>query len=391
MDKSMKKISVTRSAAERLHAFFPWVYRTDIQQVEGDPGDLVSVHAANGAFLGIGYVNPASEISVRILSFFEVEINRDFFRDRLLTAFHKRDDLRERTNARRLIHAEADELPGLVVDDYAGHLAVQVNTLGMEKLRDLFMPELVELAQPKGIFEKSDEKSRSREGLATEARVLHGEIPGQVEIRENGARFLVNLRESQKTGFYLDQRRNRAITTSYVKEGDRVLDVFANTGAFGIHAALRGANRVKLVDASREALDLARENMAANRVACEIMRADAFDFLTEAPRGKDRYDLVILDPPPFAKAKRSTADALKGMRHLILQSLRILRPGGLLAVFSCSHHISQQDLQAAILEAATDRGRRIEILEHLFQDQDHPHVLNIPMSLYLKGFLLRCL
>jgi 23S rRNA (cytosine1962-C5)-methyltransferase len=387
----MKKITVTRSAAERLLAFFPWVYRTDIQQSQADPGDLVSVHAPNGVFLGIGYVNPASEISVRILSFSDVEINRDFFRDRLLTAFRKRDDLRERTNARRLIHAEADELPGLVIDDYAGHLAVQVNTLGMEKLRDLFLPELVELVQPKGIFEKSDEKSRSRERLETEARVLHGEIPGRVGIREYGARFLVNLRESQKTGFYLDQRRNRAITASYVNKGDHVLDVFANTGAFGIHAALRGASRVKLIDASREALELARENMAANGVLCETLRADAFDYLTEAPRGKDRYDVVILDPPPFAKAKRSAAGALKGMRHLILQSLRILRPGGLLAVFSCSHHVSEQDLQAAILEAATDRARRIEILEHLFQDQDHPHVLNIPMSLYLKGFLLRCL
>ncbi len=387
----MKKIAVKRSAAERLRAFFPWVYRTDIQQAEGDPGDLVSVHAPGGAFLGIGYVNPASEISVRILSFSEVEINRDFFRDRLLTAFRKREPLRGKTSAWRLVHAEADELPGLIIDDYAGHLAIQVNTLGMERLRDLYLPELVELLQPKGIFEKSEEKSRSREGLGTDERVLHGEIPGRIEIAENGARFLVNLRESQKTGFYLDQRRNRAITASYVVAGDKVLDVFANTGAFGIHAALHGARRVRLVDVSREALEQARENMAAERVVCETRRADAFDYLTEAPRDRDRYDLVILDPPPFAKARRSTAGALKGMRHLILQSLRILRPGGLLAVFSCSHHVSQQDLQEAILEAATDRGCRIEILEHLFQDRDHPHVLNIPMSLYLKGFLLRSL
>jgi 23S rRNA (cytosine1962-C5)-methyltransferase len=391
MDRSMKKIAVKRSAAEQLHAFFPWVYRTDIQQAQGDPGDLVSVHAPGGAFLGIGYVNPASEISVRILSFSDVEINREFFRERLLTAIGKREPLREKTDARRLVHAEADELPGLIIDDYAGHLAVQINTLGMEKLRELYLPELVDLLGPKGMFEKSDEKSRSREGLATVERVLHGEIPGRIEIRENGAQFLVNLRESQKTGFYLDQRRNRAITASYVTAGDLVLDVFANTGAFGIHAALHGAGRVRLIDSSREALELARENMTANGVACETRRADAFDYLTEAPRDKDRYDLVVLDPPPFAKARRSATGALKGYRHLILQSLRILRPGGLLAVFSCSHHVSQQDLQAAILEAATDRGCRIEILEHLFQDRDHPHILNISTSLYLKGFLLRLL
>lgn len=387
----MNKIVVTRAAAQRLRLFFPWVYRTDIQQAAGDAGDLVSVHAPDGAFLGIGYINPASEISVRILSFSDVEINRDFFRERLLAAFRKREPLRGKTDAFRLVHAEADELPGLIVDEYAGHLAVQVNTLGMEKLRGLLLTELVDMKQPMGIYEKSDTKSRSREGLGTEHRVLHGDIPGRIEIAESGARFLVNLRESQKTGFFLDQRRNREVTSSYVEEGFEVLDVFANTGAFGIHAALRGARRVRLVDVSREALELARENLAANGLAAQTVKADAFDYLTEAPGARDRFDLVILDPPPFAKAKRSAAGALKGLRHLIVQSLRILRPGGLLAVFSCSHHVSQEDLQRAVLEAAADRGCRIEILEHLFQDRDHPYVLNIPMSLYLKGYLLRSL
>jgi 23S rRNA (cytosine1962-C5)-methyltransferase len=387
----MKKIVVNRAAAERLHSFFPWVYRTDIQQSAGDPGDLVSVHDPGGTFLGIGYINPASEISIRILSFSEVEINRDFFREKLLAAFRKREALRGKTDACRLVHAEADELPGIIVDDYAGHLAIQVNTLGMERLRNLLLPELVELRQPKGIYEKSEAKSRSREGLGTEDRVLHGEIPGRIEIAESGARFLVNLRESQKTGFFLDQRRNREVISSYVKAGFEVLDVFANTGAFGIHAALHGARRVRLVDVSREALEQARENLAANGVAAQTVRADAFDYLTEAPGARDRFDLIILDPPPFAKTKRSTAGALKGLRHLICQSLRILRPGGLLAVFSCSHHVSQVDLQKAVLEAARDRECRIEILEHLYQDRDHPYVLNIPMSLYLKGFLLRSL
>lgn len=385
----MKRITVKRAAAERLGSFFPWVYRTDIQQVAGDPGDLVSVHAPGGAFLGIGYVNPASEISVRILSFSEIEINRDFFRDKLVAAFRKREPLRAQTDAVRLVHAEADELPGIIVDDYAGYLVIQVNTFGMERLKDLILPELVELRQPMGIFEKSEAKSRSSEGLATEARVLHGEIPERIVVAENGARFLVNPRESQKTGFFLDQRRNRKIISSYVEEGFEVLDVFANTGAFGIHAALRGARHVRLVDISRQALELARENLALNRVQAQTVRTDAFDYLTGAPVARDRFDLVILDPPPFAKAKRSIAGAIKGLRHLILQSLRILRPGGFLAVFSCSHHISQEDLQGAVLKAATERGCRIEILEHLFQDRDHPHLLNIPTSLYLKGFLLR--
>jgi 23S rRNA (cytosine1962-C5)-methyltransferase len=387
----MKTITVKRSAADRLRAFHPWVYGSDLRQAEGDPGDLVSVHAPGGEFLGIGYMNPASEISVRILSFSRVEINRDFFRERLLTAFRKREFLASTTNACRLVHAEADDLPGLIVDDYAGHLVLQVNTLGMERLQELVLPELLELRRPKGIYVKSDAASRRREGLATEERVLHGEIPGRIEIREGEARFLVNLRESQKTGFFLDQRRNREIVSSHVSKGTRVLDVFAHTGAFGIRAALRGAGQVRLVDISREALALARENMAANGVSGETARADAFDYLTDAPGIRDRYDLIILDPPPFAKVRKNIAGALKGMRHLIAQSLRILAPEGLLAVFSCSHHVSQEDLRLALLEAAADRGCRIEILEHLFQDRDHPQILNIPISLYLKGFLVRTL
>lgn len=385
----MNTITVTRPAADRLRAFYPWVYRTDIRQAAGDPGALVAVHAPGGAFLGMGYLNPASEISVRILSFSRTEINRDFFRERLLAAFRKRESLAGTTNACRLVHAEADDLPGLVIDDYAGHLVVQINTLGMERLKDLLLPELLELRRPKGIYEKSDAASRRHEGLATEDRVAHGEIPARIEIEEMGARFLVNLREGQKTGFFLDQRRNRRITASHVKPGFDVLDVFAHTGAFGIHAALRGAGRVRIVDVSREALALARENMALNGVSGEAVRADAFDFLTEAPGMKDRYDLVILDPPPFARAKRNAAGARKGMRHLIAQSLRILKPEGLLAVFSCSHHVSQEDLRMTLLEAAADRGCRVEVLEHLFQDRDHPQVLNVPMSLYLKGFLVR--
>ena len=387
----MNTITVTRSAADRLRAFHPWVYRTDIRQAAGDPGDLVAVHAPGGEFLGMGYLNPASEISVRILSFSRTEINRDFFRERLLAAFRRREFLAGTTNACRLVHAEADDLPGLVIDDYAGCLVVQINTLGMERMKGLLLPELLELRRPKGIYEKSDAASRRREGLATEDRVLHGDVPGRVEIEERGARFLVNLREGQKTGFFLDQRRNRRITSSHVQTGFSVLDVFAHTGAFAIHAALRGAARVRLVDVSREALALARENMALNGVTGDAVRADAFDFLAEAPGMKDRYDLVILDPPAFARTKRNTAGARKGMRHLIAQSLRVLKPEGLLAVFSCSHHVSQEDLRLALLEAAADRGCRLEVLEHLFQDRDHPQVLNVPMSLYLKGFLVRSL
>ncbi len=203
----MNTITVTRPAADRLRAFHPWVYRTDIRQAAGDPGDLVAVHAPGGEFLGTGYLNPASEISVRILSFSRTEINRDFFRERLLAAFRKREPLAGTTNACRLVHAEADDLPGLVVDDYAGHLVVQINTLGMERLKDLLLPSFWSLRRPKGSYEKSDAASAAARGSTQRIASFTGTSPDGRD-RGEGARFLVNLREGQKTGFFLDQRRN---------------------------------------------------------------------------------------------------------------------------------------------------------------------------------------
>jgi 23S rRNA (cytosine1962-C5)-methyltransferase len=390
--KFMKKVIVKNSSADKITSGLPWVYRGEILAIEEPvrPGDLVRLHARGGSFLGIGYVNPLSQITVRVLTGEDRPIDDEFISSRISKAIHKRRELRVQTNACRLIHAEADELPGLVVDQYAGFLAVQVNTAGMERLRPLVLSCLVETLQPEGIYEKSEEKFRAREGLTTEERVLHGRVPDSILIEEYGARFALRWKESQKTGFYLDQRRNRQRVASHVKAGSDVLDLFSNTGGFGIHAALRGARSVTLVDASATALAQAEENIRLNHLTgVHVTRADAFDYIKESYERGRVFDLVVMDPPSFAQGRRMRDGALRAFRQLTSGCLRLLRAEGVLAVFSCSQAISLDDLMDASLKAAGDTGTRLDLLDFLLQDSDHPVGLHIPNSLYLKGLLIR--
>jgi 23S rRNA (cytosine1962-C5)-methyltransferase len=390
--KMMKKVIVKNSVTGKITSGFPWIYRNEIMAIEEpvEPGELVRLHAPGGLFLGIGYVNPLSQITVRVLSREDRPIDTEFLTGKISKALQKRQGLQKVTTAYRLIHAEADELPGLVVDHYAGFLAVQINTAGMERLRPLILSCLVETVKPDGIYEKSEEKFRAKEGLATEEKALHGQIPESILIEEHDARFIVRLKESQKTGFYLDQRRNRRRVASYVKAGFDVLDLFSNTGGFGIHAALRGARSVRLVDISAAALKQAEENIRLNQLkGVETARADAFHYTREAYEQGWFFDLIIIDPPSFAQTRRTRESAVRAFRQLISGCLRLLRGGGVLAVFSCSQAVSMEDLKEASLKASGDTGLRLDILDYLFQDIDHPVRLHIPNSFYLKGLLIR--
>ncbi|MCX5833540.1 MAG: class I SAM-dependent rRNA methyltransferase [Deltaproteobacteria bacterium] len=388
----MKKVIVKNSTADKITSGFPWIYRNEIMAIEEpvEPGELVRLHARGDAFLGIGYINPLSQITARILSREDRPIDTEFLTGKISKALQKRLELPKVTTAYRLIHAEADELPGLVVDHYAGYLAVQINTAGMERLRPLILSCLVETVQPVGIYEKSEEKFRAKEGLTTEEKTLHGHIPESILIEEHGARFIVRLKESQKTGFYLDQRRNRQRVISYVKAGFDVLDLFSNTGGFGIHAALRGARSVRLVDISAAALKQAEENIRLNQLkGVETARSDAFNYIREAYAKGRFFDLIIIDPPSFAQTRRTKESASRAFRQLISGCLRLLRGGGVLAVFSCSQAVAMEDLKEASLKASGDTGSRLDILDYLLQDTDHPVRLHIPNSLYLKGLLIR--
>ncbi len=386
---AMKQVVVSNEAAEKLRAKFPWVYGNEILRLDKTiyGGNVVAARSPAGGFLGIGYINPRSKIALRILSFKDELIDRNFLMNRIVKADRARNSIKDHTNAYRVVNSEADDLPGLTVDSYDHHLAVQFNTLGMEIQRESVIEALRESLNPSGIYEKSDRLSRDKEGLTTDEGVLAGTIPEDILIRENEAAFRIRLRESQKTGFYLDQRRNRSVVASYVGAGFKVLDVFCNTGGFGIYAGLRGAGSIRMLDISQPALEDAAFNSELNRLSkVEQIKAEAFDYLTEAAE-RDRYDMIILDPPSFAKTKQARRGAIRGFKHLVSASLRMLAPGGYLAVFSCSHHISLDDLKDVLLETSINAGSRFRIHEHLFQDRDHPYLINFPQSLYLKGLL----
>jgi len=388
----MKTITVNWKAVQKAGNFFPWIYDNEILKMPaglhgGDPVEIVS---PDGRFLAIGYANPASRICIRILTFRREPVTASLMENRICQAAFRRKDILAKTNAVRLVHAEADELPGLIVDSYAGYLSVQINTAGMEMWREAILEALRKQPGTRGIYEKPDRRARTKEGLPAEEKILAGDIPDRIEIRENEIVYYVRLKEGQKTGFYLDQRRNRSIVAGYVREGDRVLDAFCHAGGFGIHAAVRGAGLVRFLDVSRAALEQVEQNASLNGAErIETVQAEAFDYLAKAAYGGPSYDLVILDPPSFAKTKREKQGALKGFRHLILNGARLLAPGGLMAVFSCSHHVEMEDLIRTVRDASAETRRKPEILEWLKQDLDHPVVPHFPPSLYLKGLLLR--
>lgn len=391
----LKRVFVDDSAAAKVRAFFPWVYRDQLVEVADglEPGELVLVCPRKGRPLGVGYANLRSVISVRILSFDpEVVPDRSFFELKLRSALSLRDGLWSRTNALRLVHAEGDGLPGLVVDYYDGYASVQFNSAGMERLRGLVLDALRGLLPLRGILDRSDERMREKEGLPPSEGPIWGEVPDRIWVREGDLEFLVDLKEGQKTGFYLDQRANREAVASSFDPGTPVLDLFCHTGGFGLSCARRGAKEVVLVDVSRSALEMAGENARRNGLSgVSLVQADAFDFLRGERKRGAAYGTVVLDPPPFAKSRRELEGALRGYRDLVLQSARLLAPGGKMAIFSCSHWVGEEDLLGAIASGLADAEREGLVLLHLRQDQDHPVRVGAPMSYYLKGFLLSLL
>lgn len=386
----MDQITITKNAARNLRNFFCWVYQNEmIAPDDIVDGSVIEILAPNGEFLALGYLNRKSQISVRVLSFEKCTIDNDFFRKRIRSALSKRTRIMQHSNAYRLIHSEADFLPGLIVDVYNGYLAVQINTLGMEQQREHIIDALVSVVNPTGIIDKSDPKVRAKEGIETSNGVIYGTVPEEIAITEHAIGFSVNLHEGQKTGFYLDQRRNRLITSGYIGEGMKVLDVFCNAGGFGLYALRNGAD-VRFVDLSDHALAQVRHNLTLNGFGeCDIIKQDAFDFLTLEKLSSRRYDAVLLDPPPFAKTKKEAEGAIKGFKFLFSAGLSLAKEDGIVALFSCSHHIGLESLLEIAREASAKAKIPLEILEELRADSDHPYVVNIPNSDYLSGIIVR--
>lgn len=382
-----------------VHLGHPWLFSGAIQAVEGQaaPGDLVQVVNAHGRILATAYYNPHSQIQARILSWDPQEVIDDaFWQKRLHRACASRAalQLEPATNAYRLVNAEADGLPGLVVDQYGRYLIMQCLTLAIDRRKEHLARLLADLAQPGGILERSDAAVRAKEGLPPQTGLLWGEPPpAEMTIVENDLKFWVQPQSGHKTGFYLDQRENRAtVCQPRFVDGKRVLNVFAYTGGFGMYAAASGARQVIHIDSSTEALTLAEKNVTLNgwsRPSDEYIAGDAFEVLRHLRAQKEVYDVVILDPPKFAHAKGDLERACRGYKDLNWLAMQLLVPGGLLATFSCSGHVSADLFQKVLFGAAVDAGKTGHILQQLGQAPDHPISLTFPESAYLKGFLCR--
>ena len=310
-------------------------------------------------------------------------------KDETPNAIKKREALLKTTNSVRLIHSEADFLPGLIVDKYGDSLAIQINTAGMEVFRELILSTLKHLLNPSWIVEKSDENSREIEGLESRNGTLFGTPVQNFELSENELTFLVDIEDAQKTGFYLDQRKNRNLCASYIKEGNTVLDLCCNAGGFGIYALKSGAKECVFVDVSESAIAQTKANLERNELVSESLHVkDVFTFLKEQ-KYKNTFDMVIIDPPSFAKTKEQAIGAKRGFKHLLMESTKAVKDGGLIGFFSCSHHVGRKELLDIAMEVSHDVKVQYVLLEQMQQDSDHPCLINASASFYLNGLLWR--
>jgi 23S rRNA (cytosine1962-C5)-methyltransferase len=380
---------LTKRGAVRTRSRHPWIYRSDVAEAAGEAGDVIRVVDRAGRFLGSAFYNPKSEITLRIVTRQDEEIDEAFFRSRIEKARDYRESLKIDTDAYRLLHSEADGIPGLVADRYGDYFVLQVGSAAVEQRLNWVVAALENFFAPAGILLRRDAAARRREGLATKVEVLSGEVPDSFVVHEGPVRYRAGLRGGQKTGGFLDQRENHLAAAGYIR--GRALDVFSYAGGFALHAA-RVAETVEAVDASGPALKAARENAELNGLSnIAFTRANAFDLLRERSDAGTRWDAVILDPPAFAKTKRDLPGARRAYKEINLRAMKLLAPGGTLVTCSCSYHFSREFMEETLRSAAVDAGRIVRVREWRGQSQDHPEILTIPETRYLKCAILECL
>jgi 23S rRNA (cytosine1962-C5)-methyltransferase len=379
---------ISARGARRWQAGHPWIFRSDVARAPAGAAGAVTVADQGGRALGTALWSPQSEISLRFVSRdADVVLDGEWWHRRLAAALSRRAGiLDDATNACRLVHGEGDGLPSLVVDRFDRWLVVQLLSAGLEAFRAPVLAALLDLTGAEGILARNDASVRTREGLPRGVEPLHGTVPQEVEVREHGVRYVAAPHAGQKTGAFLDQREARVLAGRVAR--GRALDVFSYHGSFALHLA-RGAESVLAVDSSEAALERVAANAALNGLAnVTPVRADAFEFLRAEEKAGARYDTIVLDPPAFAKNRASIAGALRGYRDINLRAMRLLAPGGMLYTASCSYHVAKPDFLAMLQEAAADSGRRMIVRALTAQPADHPEVLTIPETGYLKGALL---
>ena len=395
MEEKLATVMVKPGEADRILAGHPWVYNGSILRVSGEPkdGDVVQLKDHRQRFLGVGFFNSKSKINVRLIDRERVELDGKYLERKLRDALAIRKKHLPGATSFRVVNAESDFLSGLIVDKYEDVLVLQISSLGMEQRKESIVQALTKIFSPRAIVERNDIGSRKFEGLPEQRGILTGELAGPVTVQMNGVKLTVDLLEGHKTGYYLDQQVNYQLVSRFARGGN-VLDCFCFLGGFSLHAARNEPARVHGLDQSAEAITAARGNAELNGAQdkCEFEAANVFDWLkahtTTPPNEKliPRYDLIILDPPSFTRNRASVPDALRGYKEIHLRSLKLLRPGGVLATFCCSHHVDAKLFEQVILDAAYDARRVLRRVESYTQSPDHPVIPTIPETEYLKGF-----
>ena len=384
----MTKITLRKTRETRVRSGHPWLYASEIERVEGESAaGVAEVYSAKGTFLARALYNPASQIALRILTTHDEPIDADFFARRVRTAWEYRQRFCD-VNSCRAIYAEADFLPGLVVDKFGGVLVVQVLSLGMELWKRELADILVEVIRPEGIYERNDVPVRRLEGMQETTGLLYGDVPDRVPMVENGIVYAVDVKHGQKTGFFLDQKENRAAIAPLCP-GARVIDMFCHNGSFALNAAKYGAREVTGVDISEEALAVARDNARANGLDANFEAHNCFDLLRALSDQGEKYDLVILDPPAFTKTRQMTERALRGYKEINLRGMKLVPDGGFLVSCSCSQHVDDAAFAAMLNEAARDAKKKLRMVEFRTQAKDHPILPASPETKYLKCAILQ--
>jgi len=379
--------AITRKGEDRARGGHPWIYRSDVADVHAAPGDLVAVTGSRGRVVGHALFSDRSEITLRMVSLGPEPPPATFVRDRLETALRFRDALHLDATAYRLVHGEADRLPSLIVDRYGDYLVVQALSQGIDRRLAEITAALTELVRPRGILARNDPRVRQLEGLEQQVAALAGDVPEAIEITEGAVRYQVDPWRGQKTGLFLDQRENREAALRYAR--GRLLDAFSYNGGFALALAPR-CDSVLAVDISEDAVARIRANAAANNLSHVEARAmNVFDELRELERAGARFDTIVLDPPAFAKNKASVRKALSGYKEINLRALKLLEPGGFLITCSCSYNVSEAMFLDVVGEAAIDAHAEVSLVEKRSQGRDHPILLNVPETYYLKCLILR--
>lgn len=383
----MARVIVSRRGAERVRAGHPWIYRADVVGAEAQPGELVEVVDVKGRRLGEALFSDRSQITLRFVAWGDERFERVGWRGRIEAAAAYRRSLDLDGTAYRVVHGEADLLPSLVVDRYGDYLVVQALSQGTARHLGEIVEALAAALSPAGILARHDSKVRDLEGLPRTVEVLHGEVPSRVEVVEAGLRFTVDPWHGQKTGLFLDQRENHAAAARYAT--GRALDCFSYHGGFALHLARRG-DHVDAVDVSDEACGHLRENARLNALAnIDARVANVFDDLRELDRAGERFDTIVLDPPAFAKTKAALPKALAGYKEINLRALKLLKPAGVLVTCTCSYHVDEATFGSVVLGAALDVGVPVVVIEKRMQGRDHPILLGVPETYYLKCLVLR--